>query len=150
MYDGQRYTGVITDRDRGVQINTGGRRQEVRSFPINTKRVYNKCRTNVEEVEPTFYKCYTNVLCLLGYNCRFTLDLYFSIVIVSKINWNSSTVSYAWQVDKRGRNHIKCERVHSSQCGFVWYDVIKTCAVYEDVSAVINGHGRQMWANIPR
>ena len=25
-----------------------------------------QCRPNVEDVEPTLYKCYTNVLCLLG------------------------------------------------------------------------------------
>ena len=26
-----------------------------------------QCRTNVEDVGPTLYKCYTNVLCLLGF-----------------------------------------------------------------------------------
>ena len=27
---------------------------------------FKQCRTDVEDVEPTLYKCYTNVLCLLG------------------------------------------------------------------------------------
>ena len=35
--------------------------------PANTKHLYNTCTmlTNVEDVGPTLYKCYTNVLCLL-------------------------------------------------------------------------------------
>ena len=28
---------------------------------------FKQCWTNVEDVEPTLYKCYTNILCLLGY-----------------------------------------------------------------------------------
>ena len=37
---------------------------------INTKHLYDfmQCWTNVENVWLTLYKCYTNVLCLLG--CR--------------------------------------------------------------------------------
>ena len=37
-------------------------------YPVNTKHLYvfMQCWTNVEDVGPTFYKCYTNVLCLLG------------------------------------------------------------------------------------
>ena len=37
-------------------------------FPANTKHLYNNCTTsaNVFDVGPTLYKCYTNVLCLLG------------------------------------------------------------------------------------
>ena len=36
--------------------------------PANTKRLYNiiQRRPNVFDVGPTLYKCYTNVLCLLG------------------------------------------------------------------------------------
>ena len=36
--------------------------------PVNTKHLYDfmQCWTNVEDVGPTLYKCYTNVLCLLG------------------------------------------------------------------------------------
>ena len=36
--------------------------------PVNTKHLYDfmRCWTNVEDVGPTLYKCYTNVLCLLG------------------------------------------------------------------------------------
>ena len=36
--------------------------------PVNTKHLYAlmQCWTNVEDVGPTLYKCYTNVLCLLG------------------------------------------------------------------------------------
>ena len=39
---------------------------------VNTKHLYDfmQCWTNVENVGPTLYKCYTNVLCLLG--CRRT------------------------------------------------------------------------------
>ena len=35
---------------------------------VNTKHLYDfmQCWTNVEDVGPTLYKCYTNVLCLLG------------------------------------------------------------------------------------
>ena len=37
-------------------------------FPVNTKHLYDfmQCWTNVEDVGPTLYKWYTNVLCLLG------------------------------------------------------------------------------------
>ena len=37
-------------------------------IPVNTKHLYDfmQCWTNVEDVGPTLYKCYTNVLCLLG------------------------------------------------------------------------------------
>ena len=37
-------------------------------FPVNTKHLYDfiQCWTNVEDVGPTLYKCYTIVLCLLG------------------------------------------------------------------------------------
>ena len=31
------------------------------STPVNTKHFY-----NIEDVVPTLYKCYTNVLCVLG------------------------------------------------------------------------------------
>ena len=37
--------------------------------PANKKNIFItfvQCRTNVEDVGPTLYKCYTNVLCLLG------------------------------------------------------------------------------------
>ena len=34
-------------------------------FPANT---FIQCWTNVEDVGPTLYKCYTDVLCLLGYH----------------------------------------------------------------------------------
>ena len=36
--------------------------------PVKTKYFYNfiQCWTNVEDVRPTLYKCYTNDLCLLG------------------------------------------------------------------------------------
>ena len=37
-------------------------------YPVNTKHLYDfmQRRPNVEDVGPTLYKCYTNVLCLLG------------------------------------------------------------------------------------
>ena len=36
--------------------------------PVSTRHLYDfmQCWTNVEDVGPTLYKCYTNVLCLLG------------------------------------------------------------------------------------
>ena len=36
--------------------------------PVNTTHLYDfvQCWTNVEDVGPTLYKCYRNVLCLLG------------------------------------------------------------------------------------
>ena len=36
--------------------------------PANTKLFITivQCRTNVEDVGPTLYRCYANVLCLLG------------------------------------------------------------------------------------
>ena len=39
-------------------------------FPSNTKQfciTFIHCRTNVEDVGPTLFKCYTNVVCLIGY-----------------------------------------------------------------------------------
>ena len=33
----------------------------------NKHNMFVQCWTNVEDVGPTLYKCYTNVLCLLGY-----------------------------------------------------------------------------------
>ena len=47
--------------------------------PVNTKHLYDfiQCWTNVEDVGPTLYKCYTNVLCLLGRR-TFSQTLYIS------------------------------------------------------------------------
>ena len=36
------------------------------TIPVNTKHVYNICKTSAQR--RTLYKCYTNVLGLLGYN----------------------------------------------------------------------------------
>ena len=46
---------------------------------VNTKHLYDfmQCWTNVENVGPTLYKCYKNVLCLLG--CRRTFSQTFYI-----------------------------------------------------------------------
>ena len=43
-------------------------------IPVNTKHLYDfvQCWTNVEDVGPTLYKCYTNVLCLLGQEDSFS------------------------------------------------------------------------------
>ena len=38
---------------------------EVAGTP-QTQNMYMQCRTKVEDVGPTLYKCYTNVLCLMG------------------------------------------------------------------------------------
>ena len=42
--------------------------KHVLTCPVNTKHLYDfmQCWTIVEDVGPTLYKCYTNVLCLLG------------------------------------------------------------------------------------
>ena len=38
-----------------------------------------QCWTNVEDIGPTLYKCYTNVLCLLCNNDIFVLFLFFEL-----------------------------------------------------------------------
>ena len=50
-------------------------------FPVNVHcnevAVYNiQCWTKVEDIGPTLYKCYTNVLCLLGMIWRLGLYMY--------------------------------------------------------------------------
>ena len=42
----------------------------IRSFPViwNIFISFVEFLTNVEDVGPTLYKCYTNALCLLGYS----------------------------------------------------------------------------------
>ena len=59
-------------------INTCGRRQLLRLLGVaifilvisqqrqNICITFVQCWTNVEDVGPTLYKCYTNILCLLG------------------------------------------------------------------------------------
>ena len=51
--------------------------------PVNTKHLYDfmPCSTNVEDVGPTLYKCYTNVLCLLGRR-TFSQTLYIYSMLV--------------------------------------------------------------------
>ena len=51
--------------------------------PVNTKHLYDfiQCWTNVEDVGPTLYKCYTNVLCLLGRDLNPMLDQCWSNVV---------------------------------------------------------------------
>ena len=51
--------------------------------PVNTTHLYDfiQCWTNVEDVGPTLYKCYTNVLCLLGRR-TFSQTLYISAMLV--------------------------------------------------------------------
>ena len=58
----------------------------VLTCPVNTKHLYDfmQCWTNVEDVEdvgPTLYKCYTNVLCLLGRQ-TFSQTLYIYSMLV--------------------------------------------------------------------
>ena len=50
--------------------------------PVNTTHLYDfiQCWTNVEDVGPTLYKCYTNVLCLLGRR-TFSQTLYISAML---------------------------------------------------------------------
>ena len=51
--------------------------------PVYTKHLYDfiHCGTNVKDVVPTLYKCYTNVLCLLGRK-TFSQTLYISPMLV--------------------------------------------------------------------
>ena len=51
--------------------------------PVNTKHLYDfmQCWTNVEDVGPTLYKWYTNVLCLLGRR-TFSQTLYIYLMLV--------------------------------------------------------------------
>ena len=51
--------------------------------PVNTTHLYDfvQCWTNVEDVGPTLYKCYTNVLCLLGRR-TFPQTLYICAMLV--------------------------------------------------------------------
>ena len=55
----------------------------VLACPVNTKHLYDfmQCCTNVEDVGPTLYKCYTNVLCLLGRR-TFSQTLYIYSMLV--------------------------------------------------------------------
>ena len=55
----------------------------VLTCPVSTKHLYDfmQCWTNVEDVGPTLYKCYTNVLCLLGRR-TFSLTLYIYSMLV--------------------------------------------------------------------
>ena len=55
----------------------------VLTCPVNTKNLYDlmRCWTNVEDVGPTLYKCYTNVLCLLGRR-TFSQTLYIYSILV--------------------------------------------------------------------
>ena len=56
---------------------------------VNKKHLYDfmQCWTNVENVGPTLYKCYTNVLCLLG--CRRTFSQTFYIYSMLLKCWAS-------------------------------------------------------------
>ena len=51
--------------------------------PVNTKHLYDfiQCWANVEDVWPTLYKCYRNMLCLLGRR-TFSQTLYISLMLV--------------------------------------------------------------------
>ena len=55
----------------------------VYQHPVNTTHLYDfvQCWTNVEDVGPTLYKCYTNVLCLLGRR-TFSQTLYICAMLV--------------------------------------------------------------------
>ena len=57
--------------------------KQVLTCPVNTKHLYDfmQCWTNVEDVGPTLYKCYTNVLCLLGRR-TFSQTLYIFSMLV--------------------------------------------------------------------
>ena len=44
-----------------------------------------QCWSNVEDVGPTLYKCYTNVLCLLGVKCEKNI----SVNLYLLLQWNN-------------------------------------------------------------
>ena len=59
---------------------------------VNTKHLYDfmQCWTNVENVGPTLYKCYTNVLCLLCCRRTFSQTLYIdSMLGQRRRRWHS-------------------------------------------------------------
>ena len=47
-----------------------------------------QCRTNIEDVEPTLYKCYTHVLCLLGYMPWYNETAPLVRTLLSNILWH--------------------------------------------------------------
>ena len=51
-----------------LRVSRNGLTPHLYRHPVNTKHLYDfiQCWTNVEDVGPTLYKCFTNVLCLLG------------------------------------------------------------------------------------
>ena len=50
---------------------------------LQARYIPSKRRTNVEDVGPTMYKCYSNVLCLLGRNLPIILLYYATMGVVS-------------------------------------------------------------------
>ena len=56
------------------------------SIPVNTKHLYNIYTMLIQRVGTALYKCYTNVLCLLG--CSTVLDSVDSLLFMSNgITW---------------------------------------------------------------
>ena len=52
---------------------------------MKTKHLYNICtiiQHNVEDVGPTLYKYYTNVLCLLGYIRKYSINYHVQLLII--------------------------------------------------------------------
>ena len=71
----------------------------VRDKSVNTKQniciTFIQCWTNVEDVGPTLYKCYTNVFCLLGNQptksqCRQIILCYYEFLFIHTVLFDYS------------------------------------------------------------
>ena len=72
-------------------------RSVVRDIPVKTQNIcitFVQCWTNVEDVGPTLYKCYVNVLCLLGLDQR-------KIAGGTK-RWHDETIQTSWVQTSHG------------------------------------------------
>ena len=102
ILSGQPFTWILSDQQWYMELvstslillaysgRSAGRDSLDRLIPVNTKHLCNICTmlANVEDAGPTLYKCYTNVLCLLGcsdaavppnFTYSFRVDLKFGI-----------------------------------------------------------------------
>ena len=71
--------------------------QPIRMHSQQTQNIcipFIQCWTNVEDVGPTLYKCYTNVLCLLG--CLYCAVLVYVTTVLVGFEGDSAHYVYMW------------------------------------------------------